>query len=177
MNDLPASSQALVAGLEKIDPEFLLYLPCGTAARVLSYFISKTTLVHFPVAREEEGIGILSGLVLAGRRAVLLIQDTGLGNSMTALATFPQVYHLPICIVATRTGGRREINSAVHRYSEHLPGILTAAGISYESLDVRVPLSHWPAIVAERYQYARVSHRPVVILIDLKESRPNAGQN
>lgn len=170
-------SQAVIAGLQRIDPEFFLYLPCSTAAPVLAHFSRRTDLVHFPVAKEEEGIGILSGLALAGRRAVMLIQDTGLGNLITALATFPKAYHVPIYVVATRTGGRREINSAVHEYADHLPDVLTAAGIYHETLDARTPLAHWPDAIADAYRYACTSHKPVVTLLDLKGGHPDADAN
>lgn len=174
---IPASSQAVIDGLERIDPEFFLSNPCSTGARVLEQFASRPNLVHFPVTKEEEGIGILSGLALAGRRAVMMIQDTGFGNAITALTTLAQGYHLPICIIATRTGGIREINSVVHEYSDRLPAILSAAGIYHEILDARMPLSQWPKRIYEIYRYAHVCHKPVVLLVDLKGGHPDDDQD
>jgi len=63
-----------------------------------------------PIPREEEGIGILSGLALTGTPAVMIIQDNGIGNLLTALNTFPAPYHLPLLIVVARRGGLGEYN-------------------------------------------------------------------
>ena len=64
-----------------------------------------------PIPREEEGIGILSGLSLAGTRALMIIQDNGVGNLLTALNTFALPYHLPMLVLVTRRGGLGEYNS------------------------------------------------------------------
>lgn len=64
-----------------------------------------------PIPREEEGIGILSGLALTGLPAVMIVQDNGIGNLLTALNTFAAPYHLPLLIVVARRGGLGEYNS------------------------------------------------------------------
>mgnify|MGYP001570782005 CR=1 FL=1 len=151
-----------------MSPEFFLYLPCGSGRAVFEHFLAKSSLVCIPLAQEEEGVAILGGLSLAKRRAVMMIQDTGLGNAMTALTTFARAYHVPLFIVATRTGGGREINSAVHDYSDRLPQMLTAAGLHHELLDARLPVSRWAQRLVDLQRYAHVSHQPVIALVDLR---------
>ncbi|HEV7662340.1 MAG TPA: thiamine pyrophosphate-binding protein, partial [Chloroflexota bacterium] len=91
-------SQAVIDGVESIDPEFILHLPSSTLKLVLGHFLDgpgvKPGRRVFPIPREEEGISILSGLALADRRAVMIFQDNGIGNMLTSLLTFPQPYHL-----------------------------------------------------------------------------------
>src|ERR1700738_4495838 len=93
-------SQAVIDGIEAIDPEFVLHLPSSTLKLVLAHFLAcpgvRPGRRIFPIPREEEGISILSGLALAGRRAVMIIQDNGIGNMLTALLTFPPPYTLPL---------------------------------------------------------------------------------
>lgn len=151
-----------------MSPEFFLYLPCGSGRAVFEHFLAKSSLVSIPLAQEEEGVAILGGLSLAKRRAVMMIQDTGLGNAVTALTTFARAYHVPLFIVATRTGGGREINSAVHEYSDRLPQMLTAAGLYHEILDARLPVSRWAQRLVDLQRYAHVSHQPVIALVDLR---------
>src|SRR5262249_25698899 len=119
VTQLDARSQAVIDGIEAIDPEFVLHLPSSTLKAVVGHFLGRPGRAVFPIPREEEGIGILSGLVLAGRRAVMIIQDNGLGNLITACTTFPQAYHLPMLIVTARRGGLGEYNSMIHHVSEH----------------------------------------------------------
>src|SRR4051794_18444310 len=117
---LEERSNAVIHGLEAIDPEFVLHLPSSTLKLVLAHFLeqSSTRRMVFAVPREEEGISILAGLALAERRAVMIFQDNGIGNLLTALLTFPQPYHLPLFGVVTRRGGLGEYNSMIHTISE-----------------------------------------------------------
>ena len=99
-----ARSAAVIAGVEAIDPRWILHLPSSTLKAVIGHFLAKDGRDGFrcvPIPREEEGIGILSGLALTGTPAVMIIQDNGIGNLLTALNTFPQPYHLPLLVIVT----------------------------------------------------------------------------
>jgi sulfopyruvate decarboxylase subunit alpha len=164
-------SHAVVDGVEAIDPEFVLHLPSSTLKLVLGHFLdgpgARDGRRVFPIPREEEGISILSGLALARRRAVMIFQDNGIGNMLTALLTFPQPYHLPLFGIITRRGGLGEYNSMIHTVSEHSEGLLDAAGVRWFQLDARTPLEDWSATIKRGYDYAQTTHRPVFVLVNL----------
>lgn len=90
-----------------------MFIPCSTVASIIEHFEQSEQLVSFPVSREEDGVGIAAGISLGGKTPILLIQDTGIGNSILAITTFVQAYHVPMLILVTRRGGFAEINSAV----------------------------------------------------------------
>ena len=69
-------------------------------------------------------------------------------HAITVLTTVHAGVPRPLFIVATRTGGGREVNGAVHEYSDRLPQVLTR--------------------LIELERYARVSRKPVIALVDLK---------
>jgi sulfopyruvate decarboxylase subunit alpha len=164
-------SQAVIDGIEAIDPEFVLHLPSSTLKLVLAHFLdgpgARPGRRIFPIPREEEGISILSGLALAGRRSVMIFQDNGIGNMLTALLTFPQPYHLPLFGIITRRGGVGEYNSMIHTISERSEGLLDAAGVRWFQLDARTPLEDWAATIQRGYEYAQTTHRPVFVLVNL----------
>lgn len=164
-------SQAVVDGIESIDPEFVLHLPSSTLKLVLGHFLdgpgAKPGRTIFPIPREEEGISILSGLVLAGRRSVMIMQDNGVGNMLTALLTFPQPYHLPLFGVVTRRGGLGEYNSMIHTVSERTEALLDAASVRWFQLDGRTPLEDWAGTIQRAYAYGQTTHRPVLALVNL----------
>jgi sulfopyruvate decarboxylase subunit alpha len=164
-------SQAIIDALEQIDPEFVLHLPSSTLKLVLGHFLDGPgAQAHrriFPIPREEEGISILAGLALAGRRAVMIIQDNGIGNMLTSLLTFPQPYHLPLFGVITRRGGPGEYNSMIHTISEHAEALLDAGQVRWVQLDGRTPVADWSAIIQRSYTFAQTTHRPVFVLVNL----------
>src|SRR5262245_37290918 len=81
---LSETESAVIAALDEIAIEFLPYVPCSTAAGILRHLARRASPRAFVITKEEEGVGIVSGLVMAGRRAALLMQDTGFGNAITA---------------------------------------------------------------------------------------------
>ena len=165
---LEQRSQAVIAGVEAIDPEFVLYLPSSTLKLVLQHFIDGGSARRvFPIPREEEGISILTGLALARRRAVMIFQDNGIGNLITSLLTFPQAYHVPLFGVVTRRGGIGEYNSMIHTVSERSEALLDAANIRWLQLDARTPIDDWASTIIRGYEFAHTTHRPVFVLVNL----------
>jgi sulfopyruvate decarboxylase subunit alpha len=165
-----ARSRAVIEGIEQIDPEFVLHLPSSTLKLVLSHLLDGSNTSGrrvFPVPREEEGISILAGLALANRRAMMIFQDNGIGNLLTALLTFPQPYHLPVFGIITRRGGLGEYNSMIHTISERAEALLDAAQVRWFQLDARSPLEHWAPTICRGYELAQITHRPVFVLVNL----------
>jgi len=167
MTDADPRRLALIHGIEKIDPRYVLYLPSSTLKHIIDHCLERQDTRTFPIPREEEGIGILSGLALAGQRAIMIIQDNGVGNLLTALATFPQAYHIPQLMIVSQRGGLGEYNSMIHTFCEHVEAILDAAQIRYFKLDGKVPLEDWPSTVSRAYDYSATTHRPVLVLCNL----------
>lgn len=162
-----ARSGALNGAIDEIDPEFVLHIPSSTLTDVIAHCASRAATRTFPVAREEEGIGIAAGLVLAGRRVLGIFQDNGLGNALTALTTFPHAYHVPLLLLISRRGGLGEYNSMIHYFSERAEDVAAAAGLRSFSLDSRTPLERWRPTLAQANSFAQTTHRPVIVFANL----------
>lgn len=154
-----------VLGLE---PDAVAYVPSNSIAEIINGLI-ESSAEHtrvFPVSREEEAVGIIGALPLAGKFGVIVMQDNGFGNALTALTTFAVSYHLPILILANTRGGLGEYNSMIHAISAPVPELLRAANVPVFELDRRNPPEDWRATVAEAGRHARMTYRPVVVLME-----------
>jgi len=167
VSTVDSRSQAIIDGIEAIDPRFVLHLPSSTLKHIINHVLERPNTQAYPIPIEQEGIGILAGLSLAGARSIMIIQDNGVGNLLTALATFPQAYHIPQLILVSLRGGLGEYNSMIHHFCEHVEDILDAAQIRYFKLDGAVPLEQWPNTVSRAYEYSQTTHRPVMVLCNL----------
>lgn len=169
LSDSEARSAAILDAIDEIDPEFVLHVPSSTLKSVLEPLLAMDSPSRrvFPVPREEEGVSILSGLSLTGRRAIMIFQDNGIGNLLTALLTFPQPYHLPLLCIVSRRGGLGEYNSMIHTISERSTMLLDAADVRWFQLDGRTPLEAWAPALVRAYEFAFTTHRPVFVLVDL----------
>ena len=160
-------SRAIIDGVEAIDPRYVLHLPSSTLVHIIDHFLKRPNTKTFPIPREEEGVGILAGLELAGQKAVAIVQDNGVGNLLTALTTFPMAYHIPQFYIVSRRGGLGEYNSMIHVICEKVEPILDAADVRYFVLDGRVPIEEWKPTITKAYEYSRTTHRPVMVLANL----------
>ncbi len=160
-------SRAIIDGIEAIDPRYVLHLPSSTLIHIINHMLDRPNTVTFPIPREEEGVGILSGLELAGTKSLAIIQDNGVGNLLTALTTFPMAYHIPQFYIVSRRGGLNEYNSMIHTLCERVDEIVDAAGLRSFKLDERVPVARWATTVVAAWEHAQMTHRPVLLLTNL----------
>ncbi|HEU5314830.1 MAG TPA: thiamine pyrophosphate-binding protein, partial [Chloroflexota bacterium] len=151
-------------------PTHILWLPSSTLKSVIDHVERRAqegTYVSLPLTREEEGIGIAGGLVLGGGKPLLIVQDNGIGNSLTALSTFAQPYHLPLLLIVSQRGGLNEYNSMIHTLTERVDAIVDAADLRSFKLDERVALDRWATTVVAAWEHAHMTHRPVLLLCNL----------
>ena len=165
-----ARSQAVIQAIEHIAPTHVLWLPSSTLKQVIDHVEERAkqgAYASFPLTREEEGIGIAGGLILAGAKPLLVVQDNGIGNALTALTTFAQAYHLPLVLIVSQRGGLNEYNSMIHTLTERVDDILSASDLRWFKLDERVATERWATSIAGAWEHAYMTHRPVVVLCNL----------
>ena len=171
---LPERRRAgVVTALREMECDLIAYVPSNTIADIITG-LEKDGPRTFPVSREEEAVGIIGALPLAGKFGAIVMQDNGFGNALTALTTWAVAYHLPLLIVANTRGGLGEYNSMIHAISENVPGLLAGSGIPVFALDRRTGPEDWRGTVAEAGKHARMTHRPVVVLMEFFETAGEA---
>jgi len=163
-------SQALIRGIDHLGATHVLWLPSSTLKRVIDHVERRAregAYVSLPLTREEEGVGIAGGLVLGGAKPLLVVQDNGIGNALTALTTFPQAYHIPLLLIVSQRGGLNEYNSMIHTLCERVDDILEAADLRTFKLDESVPADRWATTIVAAWEHAAMTHRPVIVLVNL----------
>lgn len=166
----PTYATAVARGLWGSGADLIGYVPSVSVAPVINALVEadgggdgESSRV-FPLSREEEAVGILGALPLAGKFGAIVMQDNGFGNALTAVTTFSVAYHLPLLIVANTRGGLGEYNSMIHTFCQHVPGLLERVGVRVFELDRRSGPGDWQAVVTEAGVHARMTFRPVVVL-------------
>jgi sulfopyruvate decarboxylase alpha subunit len=81
------------------------------------------------LAREEECIAFAAGHRLAGLRPVVLMQCSGIGNALNALASFAIPYGLGLPLVLSMRGTLGEGNPSQVPMGRATPAVLDALGI------------------------------------------------
>ncbi len=59
---------------------------------------------YVPAPREDAAIGMASGAALAGKRPVVLMQNSGIGYSLNVLTSLNLIYKIPVLCLITYRG-------------------------------------------------------------------------
>jgi sulfopyruvate decarboxylase TPP-binding subunit len=120
------------------------------------------------ICKEDEGLGICAGLAYSGRRSLLLIQQTGMLDSINAIRGVAVEYALPICMMV----GLLEKEPGVpprqsKRYGVRIvEPILDAMGIAYHEIEEESDVAKIKPAIDAAYS----DSRPVVLLIGRRPS-------
>jgi len=95
---------AFAALLEAQGYDFFTGVPCSMIADLIATLETHPRLPYVPAVREDVAVGLAAGAWLAGRRPMVLMQNSGLGTSLNALVSLSLMYHLPALLLVTWRG-------------------------------------------------------------------------
>ena len=85
------------------------YVPDAGHATLIGLFSEDPNVIANVLTTEEEGIAIAAGAWLGGKRSVVLMQSSGVGNCINMLS-LPVQARLPLLILVTMRGEWSEFN-------------------------------------------------------------------
>jgi sulfopyruvate decarboxylase alpha subunit len=134
--DPPAWASAVCAGLDAAGARDVVYVPDNPTSHVLRVLRGRFPSVRLTTAtREEEAFAIAAGLYLGGIRAAVMLQSSGLGNSLNALTSLLVPYRIPVLMLVSMRGEEDEWNPAQMPMGRAVRSILDAVGIAHTTLD------------------------------------------
>ena len=158
------SGDSVIREINASGIEFVISVPDITTSEGLLRPLAKGAgprLIR--ICKEDEGVAICAGLAYTGKRGLLLIQQTGLLDSINAIRGVAVEYSLPVCMMV----GLLEKEVGVmprqsKRYGVRIvEPILEAMGIAYHEIEEQADVTKIrPAI-----DKAFADSKPVVLLI------------
>jgi sulfopyruvate decarboxylase subunit alpha/phosphonopyruvate decarboxylase len=134
--------------------------PCGILSPMFVALDELTEILT--VAREDNAVGMAAGASLAGRLPAVLMQNSGFGQSINAIASLVEPYRIPMLFVISMRGtypDPTEENLVMGRLTEPL---LEQLGVEAVTLAPDVP----PAPqVARVHRIVAVDGRPAALLV------------
>jgi sulfopyruvate decarboxylase subunit alpha len=144
--------------------EFVVSVPdITTSEGLLRPLVRAGTPRVIRICKEDEGIGICAGLAHCGKRALLLIQQTGLLDSINAIRGVAVEYELPICMMVGLLQKEPHLRPREsQRYGVRIvEPILDAMGIAYHEIEGEADVAKIKPAIDDAY----AGSRPVVLLI------------
>jgi sulfopyruvate decarboxylase alpha subunit len=114
----------------------VVYVPDNPLSHILAAFGRDHPEVRATLAtREEEAVGIAAGLHLGGAKPALLMQSSGVGNTLNALGSLLVAYQIPIVMIVSMRGDPGEWNFAQVPMGRATVPVLDALGVQHLSIE------------------------------------------
>ncbi|WP_135605798.1 sulfopyruvate decarboxylase subunit alpha [Methanococcoides sp. NM1] len=156
-------STSVFNGMRMTGIDLVVSVPCINLKDILPMIDSDPSMIHVPVTREEEGVGICAGAYMGGKIPAMLMQNSGLGNSINALASLNKLFHIPLLLIVSHRGVEGETICAQVPMGQLTTSLLDALDIPYvvPTIDnVEETILHAWAIASEK-------GRPVAVLLEI----------
>ncbi len=136
MTTAPAWAIGVCNGVHAAGSRDVVYVPDNPLSHVLRVFEQQFRDVRLILAtREEEALGIAAGLYLGGRLPTVMLQSSGLGNSLNALTSLLMPYQIPVLMVISMRGDAGEWNAAQVPMGRAVRGICEAIGVPHATVE------------------------------------------
>lgn len=160
----PLSGPRIVAAMKAAGIAHILSVPDISTSDGLLWPISRDPeLKLIRVCKEDEAIGIATGLWATGARSVILIQNTGFLYALNAIRVLAMEYRQPICLLIGLL--LKEPEKAPRDSSRYgvriVPPILDVLGMAHETIDTNEQAD----AMTTRLEAAYAASRPQAFLL------------
>ena len=177
MTEQPAGRE-LAARLDHHGFDFYTGVPCSLVESLIAALEGDPRSPWIPAVREDVAVGLAAGAWFGGRRPVVVMQNSGLGTGLNALASLSLMYGLPALLIITWRGfGGRDAPEHI-LMGEISPSLLHILKIPHRVLsgdDVDESLSWARREMDARQAPVALLVPPGVIATDAERVSPGAG--
>ncbi len=163
------TGNAIIQEIKASGVEFVISVPdITTSEGLLRPLAAQSDPRLIRICKEDEGVAICAGLAHTKKRALLLIQQTGMLDSINAIRGVAVEYALPICMMVGLLEKEPELRpKQSKRYGVRIvEPILDAMGITYHEIEDDSDLPKIRPAIDEAYK----NSKPVVLLIGRRPS-------
>ena len=131
-------------------------VPDGGLTQLLTMIEAERSMRLVTLSIEQEGIGIATGCWLGGKRAMIAMQSSGVGNCINALG-LPAAYRAPCLMLVTMRGQWGEFNPWQVPMGQATRPALEAVGVKCFPVDKAEEVGETFAAAADLAFHSRVS--------------------
>lgn len=98
------SADAFVGALVARGRDLYFGVPCSFLQPLIDHVAGRSDLTYVGATNEGEALALAAGAYLAGARPVVMLQNSGLGNMVSPLASLTHTFRIPALLIVTLRG-------------------------------------------------------------------------
>jgi phosphonopyruvate decarboxylase len=153
-------------------------VPCSFLTPFINFVINDERLSYISSANEGDAVATASGAAVGGQRSIVMIQNSGLGNTVSPLTSLNYVFRIPLLLICTHRGAPGLKDEPQHELMGRITGsLLETMAIPWEPFPsepgaIRAAWDRARAFIErEERPYAFVMRRGTVAVYSLDPQR------
>lgn len=132
-------------------------VPCSFFKSAINYAMDSPDTEFYMASNEGAAMGMAAGAYLAGGKAVVMLQNSGLGNTVNPLTSLNEIYNIPAMVLVSGRGFEVEDEPQHNVMGAKMIGLIESLGFAYaiipeDEKDWRPALEKAEAYVNEKKQ-------------------------
>ena len=153
-------------------------VPCSFLTPFINYVINDNSLSYISSANEGDALATAAGSTIGGERAIVMMQNSGLGNAVSPLTSLAYVFRIPLLIITSLRGEAGLSDEPQHELmgmiTDKLFDIMQVPWKFFPTAEAQIPATLERAMQfmeKERRPYALIMKKGTVAPCQLNESR------
>ncbi len=102
--DIVIDAEAFIGAAKARGYDLFTGVPCSYLTPFINYVIGADGLDYVGATNEGDAVAIAAGAELGGRRSVVMMQNSGLGNAVSPLSSLTHIFNIPLLLIVTWRG-------------------------------------------------------------------------
>lgn len=128
-------AEVFLSELARHGVDVITGVPCSYLTPLINTVINSDTVCYLPAANEGDAVAAAAGAELGGKHALVMFQNSGLGNAVNPLTSLNEPFGLPILVLTTWRGQPgKPADEPQHKVMGQItPGLIELMGIPWEA--------------------------------------------
>jgi phosphonopyruvate decarboxylase len=100
-------AEEFVEAARNLGFEWYAGVPCSFLTPFINYVINDVQLTYISSANEGDALATAAGAAIGGKKAVVMMQNSGLGNAVNPLTSLAYIFRIPLLLICTLRGDRQ----------------------------------------------------------------------
>ena len=125
------SVQLVIEGLKEAEVTHIVTVPDSKLKELYPALAADPYFRYIPVTNEGEGVAVVAGLMLGGKGAVMLMENSGFRVAIEPLSRLGHTYEIPVFMIMSYVGEIGEKNWWGIDHGRNMKVLLNAMRIPY----------------------------------------------
>jgi sulfopyruvate decarboxylase subunit alpha len=158
----PLYAKEFLAALEAANVELVGALPESHLKSIYLSVQASPNIDYILVSNESELPGLVAGAYLGGKRALMIMENSGLRQACEPITRLAFAHHMPLVMVVSYRGDLGEANWWGHNHAQVMAPLLDALRIPYH---VASKVNELRGVIDRAFVHADASQWPVCLVM------------